>query len=69
MLHLYVPHGIRRVTWDERSGATFRINAVRGRVRAAIDGEPAALATPLELRIEPRALRVLLPPATLTSPA
>ncbi len=32
-----------------------------GRLRAAIDGEPVELESPVELRIEPRALRVLLP--------
>ena len=65
-LHLYVPHGLRRVTWEERSAASFTIDAPRKQVRAAIDGEPARLETPLEVRIEPRALRVLLPPVALT---
>lgn len=62
-LHLYVPHGFRRVTWDERSGESFTIDAASGSLRAAVDGEPARLQTPLELRVEPKALRVLLPPA------
>jgi hypothetical protein len=37
------------------------VAAAGGRLRAAIDGEPAELETPLELRVEPRALRVRLP--------
>jgi diacylglycerol kinase family enzyme len=32
------------------------------RVRAAVDGEPVELETPLRFRIEPLALRVLVPP-------
>jgi diacylglycerol kinase family enzyme len=61
LLHLYVPHGLRRVTWEERSATSFTIDAVRPSFRAALDGEPARLETPLEVRVEPRALRVLLP--------
>ena len=61
-LHLYVPHGLLPGTWEERSGERFTVDAGRARLRAAIDGEPAALETPLEFRIEPRALRLLLPP-------
>jgi diacylglycerol kinase family enzyme len=38
------------------------IDSSRGSLRAAVDGEPAALETPLEFSIEPKALRVLLPP-------
>jgi diacylglycerol kinase family enzyme len=67
LLHLYVPHGFRRVTWDERSATELTIEAPSPSVRAAIDGEPARLEAPVEFRIEPRALRVLVPPAILTS--
>ena len=62
-LHLYVPHGFRRVTWEERSAPSFTIDAARESLRAALDGEPARLELPLELRVEPRALRVLVPPS------
>jgi diacylglycerol kinase family enzyme len=62
-LHLYVPHGFRRVTWDERSSTELTIETPSTSIRAAIDGEPARLVSPVELRIEPQALRVLLPPA------
>jgi hypothetical protein len=53
-LHLYVPG-------DERVAARFVIDAAAGRLEAAVDGEPDVLQTPIEFRIEPRALRVLVP--------
>ena len=62
-LHLYVPHGIRRVTWDERSCTEITVDTDRHVVQAAVDGEPEQLDTPLELRIEPGALRLLVPRA------
>lgn len=63
LLHVYVPHGLRRVTWVERSAEAVTIETPRRSVRAAIDGEPARLESPVEFRVEPRALRVLVPPA------
>jgi diacylglycerol kinase family enzyme len=45
-----------------KAGQRFEIDAKAGRLEAAIDGEPEILATPVEFRIEPRALRVLVPP-------
>jgi diacylglycerol kinase family enzyme len=60
-LHLYAAHGIVRSTWDERSAKRFVLDVPAHRVRAAVDGEPVELETPIEVRIEPRALRVLLP--------
>jgi diacylglycerol kinase family enzyme len=53
-LHLYLPG-------DERAGERFVIDASAGRLEAAVDGEPDELQTPIEFRIEPRALRVLVP--------
>jgi diacylglycerol kinase family enzyme len=53
-LHLYVPGA-------ERTGERFVVNAAAGRLEAAVDGEPDVLNTPIEFRIEPRALRVLVP--------
>jgi len=47
----------------ERIGAQFVIDAAAGRLEAAVDGEPDVLETPLEFRVEPRALRVLVPKA------
>ena len=62
-LHLYITHGLRPRDWEERVAEAFTVESPRWRVRAAVDGEPAALETPLEFTIEPRALRVLLPPS------
>jgi diacylglycerol kinase family enzyme len=53
-LHVYVPGG-------ERAAESFVIDAAAGRLEAAVDGEPDVLQTPIEFRIEPRALRVLIP--------
>ena len=61
-LHVYTTRGWLPREWHERSGECFRIDAP-GPLRVAIDGEPAVLEPPLELKVEPRALRVLLPRA------
>jgi diacylglycerol kinase family enzyme len=57
-LHLYVVRG----GVEERSGTSFVVDARGGGIEAAVDGEPDVLETPIEFRIEPRALRVLVPP-------
>jgi diacylglycerol kinase family enzyme len=62
LLHLYAADGLLPETWRERTGERFVIDVAAHRVAAAIDGEPVELPTPLEFRIEPRALRLLLPP-------
>jgi diacylglycerol kinase family enzyme len=62
VLHLYLAHGLLPGSWEERSGREFVVEARAGRLRAAIDGEPEVLDTPLGFRIEPGALRLLLPP-------
>jgi len=64
LLHLHIAHGLLPGSWDERAGDRFVIDSTRGRLHAARDGEPAELDTPLEFTIEPRALRVLLPPGS-----
>jgi diacylglycerol kinase family enzyme len=61
LLHLYAAEGLLPATWEERTGESFTIDTRTHRVRAASDGEPEELDTPLELRIDPQALRVLLP--------
>jgi diacylglycerol kinase family enzyme len=61
-LHLWTAPGVWPTAWEERTGPRFTIDVGRARVRAAIDGEPALLETPLELESLPGALRVLLPP-------
>ena len=53
-LHLYVPG-------DERIAERFVVDSAAGRLEAAVDGEPDVLRTPIEFKVEPRALRVLVP--------
>lgn len=60
-LHLYAAKGWLPSAWDERSGERFTIDARPGTLQAAVDGEPVELETPLELSVEPGALRVLVP--------
>ena len=60
-LHLYSARGLLPTEWDERVAEAFELDGPLV-LRAAIDGEPAELETPLVCRIEPRALRVLVPP-------
>jgi diacylglycerol kinase family enzyme len=60
-LHLYAAKGLLPRAWDERSGERFQLDAPERRLAVAMDGEPAELETPLELAIEPGALRALLP--------
>jgi diacylglycerol kinase family enzyme len=61
-LHLYSAGGLLPTAWDERSGQTFELDGPP-LVQAAIDGEPAELQMPLVCRLEPQALRVLVPPS------
>jgi diacylglycerol kinase family enzyme len=58
LLHLYVVDG--RI--DERTGERFTVAGVPAELKAAVDGEPFTLEPPVEFTIEPRALRVLVPP-------
>ncbi len=62
-LHLYTAEALMPNSWGERTGERFTIDAARGPLRAAVDGEPAELEPPVHFSIEPRALRVLLPVA------
>jgi diacylglycerol kinase family enzyme len=61
-LYVYAAEGWLPRHWQERPGERFTIDAP-GELEAAIDGEPTHLEPPFEVAIEPRALRVLLPPA------
>ena len=58
VLHLYVVDD----AVEERTGTRFVVDSQVGRLKAAIDGEPDILETPIDFRIEPRALRALVPP-------
>jgi diacylglycerol kinase family enzyme len=60
-LAIYAARGLRRLRWQERSTRRVRIETRRNPMRAAVDGEPALLESPLELWVEPGALRLLLP--------
>jgi diacylglycerol kinase family enzyme len=60
-LHVYATHGLARPSWQERGFASLTVDAASGRVRAAVDGEPDVLETPIEFRVEPGALRLLVP--------
>ncbi len=62
-LHLYTAGGLLPSEWHERGGTRFELDAPAGRLRAAFDGEAAELETPVELAIEPAALRGLVPRA------
>jgi len=57
-LHLYSPGSEP----SERVSERFVVDAAAGRLEAAVDGEPDVLGTPVEFRVEPRTLRVLVPP-------
>lgn len=61
-LHLYAPTGLLRTRWEERKADRFVVDARAGRLQAAVDGEPDDLETPIEFRVSPAALRVLVPP-------
>ena len=56
-LHLYVPGDDE----PERVGERFVVDSSSHQLEAAVDGEPDVLKLPVEFRIEPRALRVLVP--------
>lgn len=60
-LYLYTASGLLPSAWQERVGTRFELDSPTGRLEAAVDGEPAVLETPIELTIEPGALRVLVP--------
>jgi diacylglycerol kinase family enzyme len=62
-LYLYEADGLLPGRWRERAGDRFVFDAGGGTVPAAVDGDLAKLGLPLEFRIEPRGLRVLVPRA------
>jgi diacylglycerol kinase family enzyme len=60
MLHAYLASGLLPRTWEERAAESFTLERAGG-LRAAVDGEPVELDSPLEIRVEPLALRILAP--------
>lgn len=63
LLAVYAARGLRRVRWTEKTTRRVLIETRQSSVGAAIDGEPVVLDSPLELRAEPSALRLLVPAA------
>jgi diacylglycerol kinase family enzyme len=61
VLHLGIARGLLPHSWEERHAAQFRIEAEAPSLDVAIDGEALRLTMPVELRVEPRALRLLVP--------
>lgn len=61
-LFLWTAAGLLPSAWEQRTAPSFRIDTGGGRVRAAIDGEPVVLESPVELESLPGALRLVLPP-------
>ena len=60
-VNVYAARGWLPRSWERQAGEGFTLEAP-GPLEAAVDGEPAVLEPPLDLTIEPGALRVLLPP-------
>lgn len=61
LLVVYAARGFRRLEWSEQTTPRVRVETRLSSVRAAVDGEPVVLDSPLELRTDPGALRLLLP--------
>jgi diacylglycerol kinase family enzyme len=61
-LAVYAARGLRRLRWTERLAPSVTVESRKRVTRAAVDGEPVLLETPLELAVEPGALRLLVPP-------
>jgi len=68
-LAIYAARGLRGLRWTERKASSVRVETSRSPTRAAIDGEPVLLESPVELRVEPAALRLLLPREELEAEA
>jgi diacylglycerol kinase family enzyme len=60
ILHLGIARGLLPRSWEERRATRFTIEADAPSLDVAIDGEPVRLRPPVELRVEPRALRLLV---------
>jgi diacylglycerol kinase family enzyme len=60
-LHVYASQSLLRPRWKEHGRSSLVVGAGSGRVRAAVDGEPELLETPIAFSVEPGALRILVP--------
>jgi diacylglycerol kinase family enzyme len=61
VLHLGIARGLLPRSWEDRRAERLSIDAEAPELEAAVDGDPVRLRTPVELRVEPRALRLLVP--------
>jgi diacylglycerol kinase family enzyme len=61
ILHLGIARGLLPRSWEERHAARFRIEAEAASLDVAIDGEALRLTMPVELSVDPGALRLLVP--------
>jgi diacylglycerol kinase family enzyme len=61
VLHLGIARGLLPRAWEERRAPRFTVEGDSRTLDAARDGEPVSLRTPVELSVEPQALRLLLP--------
>jgi diacylglycerol kinase family enzyme len=66
-LAVYAARGLRRLRWTERLAPRVTVESRKRVTRAAVDGEPVLLETPLELTVERAALRLLVPPEADTA--
>lgn len=64
LVQLWIAAGLVPTAWEERTAPTFRVEIPGGGVRAAIDGEPATLESPLVVESLSRALRLRVPETT-----
>jgi diacylglycerol kinase family enzyme len=60
ILHLGIARGLLPRSWEERRAVRLTIEADATSLDVAIDGEAVRLRPPIELRVEPRALRLLV---------
>jgi diacylglycerol kinase family enzyme len=60
ILHLGIARGLLPWSWEERREERFTIDAAEPSLDVAVAGEAVWLRPPVELRVEPRALRLLV---------
>jgi hypothetical protein len=60
-LQLWIAEGVLPTAWEERVSRRLELELPDAHVRAALDGEPVLLETPLDVESLPGALRVLVP--------
>jgi diacylglycerol kinase family enzyme len=60
-LFLWTAEGWLPTAWEQRTGSRFEIETGADRIRAAVDGEPIVLASPVTVESLPGAIRLRLP--------